>query len=61
MKLLHVYGEAMIRNSNCIKPYLVNSSLNVAGISGGHGLQSNAVLATNRDLANLQIGAKDPI
>ena len=33
---------------------LCNSCLNIPGVSGGHGLQSNAMLTANLDLPNLQ-------
>lgn len=33
---------------------LCHSPLNIPGVSGGHGLQGNAMLAANLDLSNLQ-------
>lgn len=37
------------------KAYLVNCGLDVAGVSSGHGLQSNRVLAADLHWANLQL------
>jgi hypothetical protein len=35
--------------------YLINCRLNVASVSGGHGLQSNWVLAADLHRAHLQL------
>lgn len=54
-------NELIITYCGSIRPqqaYLVHCGLNIASVSGSHGLQSNGMLAADLDGAHLQLHMK---